>query len=155
MTTPCASPNADDLRDRLQAQVSERYTIERQLGEGGSAIVYLARDVRYDREVAIKVLRPDLGLPMGATRFNLEIRLLAGLQHPNVLPLLDSGEAGGMSYYVSPYMEGESLRQRLKREGRLSVGDSVGIAIDIAAALEHAHRRGVIHRDVKPENILL
>lgn len=132
-----------------------RYTIVRQAGAGGMATVYLARDHRHDRDVAIKILHPDLSVTLGADRFLAEIRTTARLQHPHLLPLLDSGEAGGQLFYVMPYVAGESLRRRLDQEGMLPVDDAVRIACEVAAALDHAHRHGVIHRDVKPENILL
>jgi serine/threonine protein kinase len=137
------------------AALADRYRLERDLGEGGMASVYLARDVRHDRNVAIKVLRPELAEAIGADRFLAEIRTTAGLNHPHILPLFDSGAADGSLFYVMPVVEGESLRQRLDRDGALSVGDAVRIASEVASALDHAHRRGVIHRDVKPENILL
>ncbi|MBU6365513.1 MAG: protein kinase [Gemmatimonadetes bacterium] len=131
------------------------YELGRELGRGGMAIVYLARDRKHRRDVAIKVLLPEVGASLGTERFLAEIRLTASLQHPNVLPLFDSGSAGGVPYYVMPYVRGESLRARLARDGRLPVDEAVAIARGIAAALEHAHRQGVVHRDVKPENVLL
>src|SRR5687768_4161825 len=119
------------------------------------ATVYLARDLRHDRDVAIKVLHPDLGAALGANRFLAEIRMTARLQHPHVLPLLDSGEADGLLYYVMPFVMGETLRQRLERDRQLPIDEAVGIASEVADALGHAHGLGVIHRDVKPENILI
>ncbi|HEY8197921.1 MAG TPA: protein kinase [Gemmatimonadales bacterium] len=145
----------EPLADRLNAALAGRYTIERQLGQGGMAIVFLAQDVRHDRRVALKVLRPELAAAIGAERFLREIRLTANLQHPHILPLHDSGEAGGFLFYVMPYVEGESLRDWLNRERQLPVEDATRIATHVAAALSYAHKQGVIHRDIKPENILL
>jgi serine/threonine-protein kinase len=142
-------------RDELQAALAGRYTIERELGHGGMAVVYLARDLRHDRPVALKVLRAELAAAVGAERFLREIHIAAALQHPNILPLHDSGDAGGLFYYVMPYVEGESLRDRLTREGPLPLADALTIAAETADALEYAHSHGVVHRDVKPENILL
>jgi len=140
---------------RLAAALSGRYTLERELGEGGMATVYLAHDVKHDRRVAIKVLRPELAAIVGAERFLAEIRTTANLHHPHILPLFDSGEADSFLYYVMPYVQGESLRHRLDREKQLPVADAVHIAKAVAGALDHAHRQGVIHRDIKPANILL
>jgi tetratricopeptide (TPR) repeat protein len=133
----------------------DRYAVERELGSGGMATVYLARDLKHDRLVAIKVLRPDLAASLGADRFLQEIRVTAQLSNPHILPLLDSGESDGVLYYVMPFVEDESLRELLKREGALSIERALDIARDVAVALEHAHRAGVVHRDIKPENILL
>src|SRR2546427_96356 len=144
-----------DLLERVRASLAGRYTIERELGRGGVATVYLARDLKYDRPVALKVLRPELAAVLGAERFLREIRLTAQLQHPHILTLIDSGEADGFLYYVMPYVEGESLRQRLEREGQLPLDDALSITRAIASALDFAHGRGVIHRDIKPENIML
>src|SRR3954470_2622098 len=119
------------------------------------ATVYLARDLKHDRLGAVKLLRPDLAVVLGAERFLREIRLTAQLQHPHILPLLDSGEAAGFLYYVMPYIEGESLRERLSRDGQLSLDEALRVTRAVAQALDYAHRRGVIHRDIKPENILL
>jgi serine/threonine-protein kinase len=141
--------------DLLSATLADRYRIERELGSGGMATVYLAHDFKHHRKVAVKVLRPELGAVLGAERFLSEIRVTANLQHPNLLPLFDSGETGGLLYYVMPYIEGETLRARLDRETQLPVDDTIRIATLIAGALDHAHARGVIHRDLKPENILL
>jgi eukaryotic-like serine/threonine-protein kinase len=135
--------------------LADRYHIERELGQGGMATVYLARDLRHERQVAIKVLRPDLAAVIGAERFLREIKTIAHLQHPHILGLIDSGEVGGTAYYVMPFVDGESLRDRLRREKQLPVADAVRIATEIAAALGYAHRHGVIHRDIKPENVLL
>ena len=143
------------LADRFQNLLKDRYVIERELGRGGMAVVFLAHDVRHDRYVAIKVLRADIGDASGAERFQREIRLLARLQHPHILPLYDSGTTGETSYFVSPYIEGETLRARLKREQQLSIDEAVRLAIEVADALDFAHARGVIHRDIKPANILL
>jgi Tol biopolymer transport system component len=135
--------------------LADRYRIERELGQGGMATVYLARDLRHERQVAIKVLRPDLAAVIGAERFLREIKTIAHLQHPHILGLIDSGEVGGTAYYVMPFVDGESLRDRLRREKQLPVADAVRIATEVAAALGYAHRHGVIHRDIKPENVLL
>ncbi len=141
--------------DALAAALSDRYRIERELGAGGMATVYLAHDLKHDRQVALKVLRQELAAAMGAERFHREIQIAAKLQHPNILPLLDSGEAGGFLYYVMPFVEGQSLRERLAREGALPVGDAVRILRDVVDALTEAHAHGVVHRDIKPENIML
>ena len=140
---------------RLQKALAERYRIERELGAGGMASVYLAHDIRHDRDVAIKVLHPELGATLGGDRFLTEIRTTARLQHPHILPLLDSGDAGGLLFYVMPVVTGESLRDRLTRERQLPIPEAVRIAREVASALDYAHRHGVIHRDIKPENILL
>ncbi|MGH9886416.1 MAG: protein kinase domain-containing protein, partial [bacterium] len=140
---------------RLTSALSPRYDVDRELGRGGMATVYLARDTRHDRHVAVKVLDPELAASVGADRFLAEIRLTAQLHHPNILQLFDSGEADGLLYYVMPYISGETLRARLTRERQLPVADAVRIATSIANALEYAHKAGVIHRDLKPENILL
>ena len=140
---------------RLAAALADRYRIERELGAGGMATVYLARDLKHDRRVAVKVLHADLSAVLGPERFHKEIELTAGLQHPHILPLFDSGSAEGLLYYVMPHVEGETLRARLTRETQLPVADAVRIASEVADALEYAHRHGVIHRDIKPENILL
>jgi eukaryotic-like serine/threonine-protein kinase len=145
----------DPLIEQLGGALSERYRIERELGTGGMATVYLAHDLRHDRKVALKVLRPDLAAVIGPERFLSEIRTTANLQHPHILPLHDSGSADGRVFYVMPFVEGESLRDRLDREKQLPVADAVRIATEVADALDYAHRHDVIHRDVKPENILL
>jgi len=141
--------------DALQGTIAERYHIEREIGSGGMAIVYLARDLRHHRAVAVKVLKPQLSAALGIERFLSEIKVTANLQHPNLLPLFDSGEAGGRLFYVMPYIAGESLRARLEREGQLPIDEAVRIASAVASALDYAHRQGVIHRDLKPENILM
>jgi eukaryotic-like serine/threonine-protein kinase len=141
--------------DRLAAALADRYRIERELGAGGMATVYLAEDGRHHRRVAIKVLHPELSAVLGPDRFLKEIELTANLQHPHILPLFDSGAVDGLLYYVMPFVEGETLRSRLTREHQLPIAESVRIAIDVAGALEYAHKRGVVHRDIKPENILL
>jgi Tol biopolymer transport system component len=143
------------LGERLAQSLSGRYSIEREVGEGGMATVFLARDVRHDRQVAIKVLREDVAQRMGAERFLREIRTTATLSHPHIVPLHDSGDADGIVYYVMPFVDGESLQSRLDREGQLPVAEAIRIARDIAGALDYAHRHGVVHRDVKPANILL
>ena len=140
---------------RLTAALSDRYRIERELGEGGMATVYLAADLKHDRQVAIKVLRPELAAVIGADRFLSEIKTTANLQHPHILPLFDSGEADSFLFYVMPYVQGETVRDRISREKQLPVADAVRIATEVAGALDYAHRHGVIHRDIKPENILL
>ena len=140
---------------RLQGLLADRYRIERELGQGGMATVYLAQDLRHDRKVAIKVLRPELAAVIGAERFLREIKTIATLQHPHILGLIDSGEVSGTAWYVMPFVEGESLRDRLRREHQLPIADALRVAGDVAAALDYAHRHGVIHRDIKPENILL
>ena len=151
-----------DVSESLTTALADRYRIERQLGEGGMATVYLAEDLKHDRKVALKVLRPELAAVLGADRFLQEIKTTAQLQHPNILPLYDSGrtaaaDGGGMEflYYVMPYIQGETLRDKLDREQQLGIDDAVRIATEVADALQHAHEQGVIHRDIKPENILL
>ena len=146
---------SEDPTARLNAALEGRYRIERMLGEGGMATVYLADDLKHDRKVALKVLKPELGAIVGAERFLGEIKVTATLQHPNILPLFDSGEADKLLFYVMPHVEGESLRERLDREKQLPVDEAVKIVTDVAEALDHAHRKGVIHRDIKPANILL
>ena len=139
----------------LASALAARYSIERELGRGGMATVYLAEDRKHHRKVAVKALRRDLALQLGAERFLREIGIAALLTHPHILPLIDSGEAAGLLYYVMPYVSGESLRQRLMREQRLSLRDALRMARDVGAALDYAHRQGFVHRDIKPENILL
>jgi tRNA A-37 threonylcarbamoyl transferase component Bud32 len=145
----------DDLASPLAAALADRYRLGRQLGQGGMAAVYVADDLKHDRKVAIKILRPEVAAAIGAERFVREIRTSAGLQHPHILGLIDSGEANGTAYYVMPLVEGESLRDRLRREKQLPIVDAVRITSEVASALDYAHRRGIIHRDIKPENILL
>ena len=140
---------------RLNAALEGRYAIERELGEGGMATVYLADDLKHNRKVALKVLKPELAAVVGAERFLAEIEVTANLQHPHILPLFDSGEADGFLFYVMPYVEGDTLKDRLDREHQLPVGDAVQIATDMAEALDYAYRQGVIHRDIKPGNVLL
>jgi serine/threonine protein kinase/Tol biopolymer transport system component len=144
-----------DVLPRLTEALSDRYRLERELGQGGMATVYLAQDLKHDRRVAVKVLRPELAAVIGADRFLSEIKTTANLQHPHILPLFDSGEADGFLFYVMPYVEGETVRDRMTREKQLPVADAVRITTEVAAALDYAHRHGVIHRDIKPENILL
>ena len=139
----------------LADALSKHYRIERRLGAGGMATVYLAEDLRHRRQVAIKLLRPELAAIIGGERFLSEIRTTAKLQHPHILPLFDSGDAAGLLYYVMPYVEGESLRDRLEREKQLPIADTIRIASEVASALDYAHRHDIIHRDIKPENILL
>ena len=140
---------------RLSAALADRYAIDREIGVGGMATVYLAEDVRHHRKVAIKVLHPELSAMLGPDRFLKEIELTANLQHPHILPLFDSGNADGHLYYVMPYVEGETLRRKLEREQQLPIADALRISTEVADALEYAHKRGVVHRDIKPENILL
>ena len=162
-----------DVPETLRRALADRYRLDRELGQGGMATVYLATDLRHQRSVAIKVLRPELAAVLGGERFLREIRITAKLQHPHILPLLDSGEAGGVPegaagltpdgrrltaqflYYVMPYVEGESLRERLTREGQLPLEDALALTRQIASALDCAHQQGIVHRDIKPENILL
>jgi len=143
-----------DLLERLTSALGDRYAIESEIGRGGMAVVFLAEDLKHHRKVALKILHPELTATLGAERFLHEIEIVAGLQHPHILPLYDSGEADGLLYYVMPYVEGESLRQRLDREKQLPLGDSLRIAREVASALDHAHARGIVHRDVKPANVL-
>src|SRR3989441_5963389 len=139
----------------LNAALTDRYIIDQELGRGGMALVYLARDVKHERFVALKTLRPEIAIALGRERFLREIKLAARLQHPNILPVYDSGDAGGTLYYVMPYVEGESLRDRLDREPQLPVDDALQIAREVAEALSYAHEHDVVHRDIKPENIML
>ena len=144
-----------DQLGRITIALSDRYRIERELGAGGMATVYLAEDLKHNRMVAVKVLKPELAVAIGADRFLAEIKTTANLQHPHILSLHDSGEINGTVFYVMPYVDGESLRDRLDREKQLPVDDALRIAGEVADALQYAHERGVIHRDIKPENILL
>lgn len=143
------------MSDRLGTALADRYRIDRELGAGGMATVYLAEDIKHHRKVAVKVLHPELAAALGSERFLREIETTAGLRHPHILPLYDSGEADGFLYYVMPFVEGESLRDRLLREKQLPIDDALQIAREVSDALSYAHSRGVIHRDIKPENILL
>ncbi|HEY6061696.1 MAG TPA: serine/threonine-protein kinase, partial [Gemmatimonadales bacterium] len=140
---------------RLAAALADRYRIERELGAGGMATVYLAQDLKHDRKVAIKVLRQELAASLGADRFLQEVHIAAQLQHPNILTLIDSGAADGFLFYVMPYVEGETLRAKLTRDGEFPVADAVRILREVADALAYAHAHGLVHRDVKPENIML
>jgi eukaryotic-like serine/threonine-protein kinase len=143
-----------ELQYRLETGLTGRYTLERELGEGGMAIVFLARDLRHDRKVALKVLRPEISAEIGAERFLREIKMAAGLTHPHILPVYDSGQADGLLFYVMPNMEGRSLRERLDTEKQIALEEALRITREVATALDYAHRKGVIHRDIKPENIL-
>ena len=144
-----------EITSRLSTALADRYKIERHLGEGGMATVYLAEDLKHKRKVAVKVLRPDLAAALGPERFLREIEIAANLTHPHIVPLYDSGEADGFLYYVLPYIEGESLRERLNREKQLPIEEGLRIACEVAAALSYAHSVGLVHRDIKPENVLL
>ncbi|MEP6689199.1 MAG: serine/threonine-protein kinase, partial [Gemmatimonadales bacterium] len=144
-----------DASAPFAAALADRYRVERELGRGGMATVYLAHDLRHDRPVALKVLRPELAASLGPDRFLQEIRIAARLHHPHILAVHDSGEAAGRLWYTMPYVEGQSLRQRMAQEGQLSLDQAVGIATQVLGALGYAHAHGVIHRDIKPENILL
>ncbi len=152
---PEAAGEMRDPHEVLNAELSEQYALEDELGRGGMASVFLAHDRKHDRRVAIKVIHPELLQGTGPRRFEQEIRITAGLRHPHILPLLDSGVAGELLFYVTPYVEGETLQDRLRRDGRLPIDEAVLIAADVAAALEHAHRQEIVHRDIKPANILL
>src|SRR5213594_705175 len=143
------------LVSRLHQALAGRYTIERELGRGGMASVYLARDLKHDRRVALKVLHSELAATVGPERFQREIRLAARLQHPHILTVLDSGEAAGQLWFTMPYVEGESLRSRIQRERQLPLDAALQIAREAGRALDYAHQHGVVHRDIKPENILL
>src|SRR5436190_7462638 len=147
--------NPKEHFERLRAALGAHYRIRSALGDGVMAIVYLAEDLKHDRRVAVKVLRPDLAATLGSERFLREIRIAALLAHPHILPLHDSGEANGFLYYVMPYVEGESLRSRLNRTGKLPLDEALYLARGIAGALDYAHRQRVVHRDIKPENIML
>ncbi len=141
--------------ERLKTALSDRYAIEEEIGAGGMATVYLAKDLKHQRNVAVKVLRPELAAALGPERFIREIEIAANLTHPHIVPLYDSGEADGFLYYVLPYIEGESLRAKLAREGELPIADAVRILRDVVDALSDAHEHGVVHRDIKPDNVLL
>src|SRR5213594_3539462 len=144
-----------DLLDSLRDALADRYAVERELGRGGMATVFLAEDRKHHRAVAIKVLHADLTAALRAERFLREIEIAARLQHPHILPLYDSVSAAGFLYYVMPYVEGESLRDRLNREKQLALEDALRIATEVAGALAYAHSHGIVHRDIKPENIML
>jgi serine/threonine protein kinase len=150
-----------DVRQMLQEGLADRYTVERELGRGGMAAVFLARDLRHDRLVALKVLHPELAMSIGTDRFAREIRFAARLQHPHILPVHDSGDLPGtggrptLLWFSMPYVDGESLRERLNRDRQLPLADAIRITRQVSDALEYAHRQGLIHRDIKPENILL
>ena len=147
--------NSNTPSASLVTSLADRYRIERELGQGGMATVYLAEDLKHGRRVAIKVLHPESSAVIGGERFLAEIKVTANLQHPHILGLIDSGEASGLLYYVMPYVSGESLRDRLNRDKQLPIDDAIRLAREVASALESAHRQGVVHRDIKPENILL
>ncbi len=155
MKRPMREDGVEDSLDRLPTTIADRYTIQRKIGSGGMASVYSAEDRKHDRQVAVKVLRPDLSATLGPKRFLHEIRIAAQLNHPHILGLYDSGDADGFLYYVMPYVEGESLRVKIKREKQLSIDEAVVLTRQVASALDYAHEQGVIHRDIKPENILI
>ncbi|MEK6255130.1 MAG: serine/threonine protein kinase, partial [Gemmatimonadales bacterium] len=144
-----------DVLERLKSALANRYAVESEVGRGGMATVYLAEDLKHGRQVAIKVLHPELASALGPERFLREIQITARLQHPNILVLLDSGEADGLLYYVMPYVEGESLRELLERDTQLPLDEALRITREVADGLDYAHGQGVIHRDIKPANILL
>ena len=146
---------AIDLLGRLQSGLGDRYQLDREVGRGAMATVFLAHDVKHEREVALKVLRPELAINLGAERFLREIKLIAQLQHPHILPLYDSGECNGLLYYVSPYVGSENLRDRMHRDLQMPVHDALRLVREVADALAYAHQHGIVHRDIKPENILL
>ena len=144
-----------EITSRLSTALADRYKLERELGSGGMATVYLAEDLKHKRKVAVKVLRPELAATLGPERFVQEITTTANLQHPHILPLFDSGEADSFLYYVMPFIDGETLRDKLNRETQLGIDEAVKITTEVADALHYAHGEGVIHRDIKPENILI
>ncbi|HEY2067309.1 MAG TPA: serine/threonine-protein kinase, partial [Gemmatimonadaceae bacterium] len=141
--------------EELNVALPDRYRVVREIGRGGMAIVYLAADVPHSRDVAVKVLSPELGGVIDAERFKREIQIAARLSHPNILPAYDSGSANGLLYYVMPFVEGESLRARLDRESQMRIEEAVALVCEVADALAYAHAQGVVHRDIKPENILI
>jgi len=153
--SPTPPPSADALRERLQASLGHTYTLERELGGGGMSRVFLAQETEFGRAIVVKLLPPDAAETLSAERFKREIAVAAKLQHPHIVPLLSAGEMGGLPYYTMPYVEGESLRARLMREGELPIGETVGILREVARALAYAHERGVVHRDIKPDNVML
>jgi serine/threonine-protein kinase len=144
-----------DQLQHLKNALADRYSVERELGSGGMAVVYLAEDLKHRRKVAVKVLRPEIADVIGPERFLREIEIAARLQHPHILPLYDSGSTGDLLYYVMPYVEGESLSERLARDGSLAPDEAMQIACEVASALDYAHRQGIVHRDIKPENIMV
>ncbi len=144
-----------DIPTQLAAALVDRYSLERELGQGGMATVYLAEDLKHHRKVALKVLRPELAATLGPERFFREIEVAAKLQHPHILPLHDSGEAQGFLYYVMPFVDGQNLRGRLTRQGELPIHQAVKLLAEVADALAYAHAQGVVHRDIKPDNVLL
>ena len=144
-----------EVPTRLAAALADRYVMERELGQGGMATVYLAEDLKHHRKVALKVLRPELAATIGPERFFREIEVAARLQHPHILPLHDSGEAQGFLFYVMPFIEGHNLRNRLSRQGELPIHEAVKLLAEVADALAYAHAQGVVHRDIKPDNVLL
>jgi len=144
-----------DRMEEIKAALKGRYDIERELGRGGMATVYLANDPKHQRQVAVKVLLPDLATALGPDRFLREIRIAANLNHPHILALFDSGEADGFLYYVMPYIEGKTLRDRIDKEGELPLREAVRIIREVADALAFAHSHGVVHRDIKPDNVML
>lgn len=145
----------NELLERFKAAVADRYAVQQEIGHGGMAVVYLAHDLRHDRDVAVKCLLPDLAATLGSTRFLQEIRVTANLQHPHILPLYNSGEADDLLYYVMPYVNGETLRQRLNRADPIGLDEALAITRQVTSALDYAHRHGVLHRDIKPENIMI
>lgn len=145
----------NEVFERLKTALAGTYTVERSIGEGGMAFIFLATDIKHDRSVAIKVLRPELTASLGAERFLNEIQITAGLQHPHILPLYDSGEVDGLLYYVMPLVEGETLAEYIAREKQLSIDEAIQIAREVAEALGHAHSHGLIHRDIKPDNVMM
>src|SRR5438445_2682382 len=153
--TRASQATVAELLTRLRLALVDRYTLERELGAGGMATVYLAQDLKHDREVALKVLRPDLAAVLGGERFLQEIRISAKLDHPHILTLIDSGAIDGFLYYVLPFVRGESLRDKLNREQQLDIAEALAITKQVASALDYAHRHGIVHRDIKPENILI
>ena len=141
--------------ERLNEALGERYVIERELGAGGMATVYLAEDVKHHRHVAIKVFRPELASMLGGDRFLREIEIIARIEHPHILTLIDSGGADGLLYFVMPYISGESLRTRLTKEEKLPIADVIRLMRDVADGLAEAHRHGLVHRDIKPDNVMM
>src|SRR5262245_55473827 len=154
-STDVAAGSMSSLLDELSSALPERYRVDRQIGQGGMATVFVAEDTRYGRKVAVKLLNPDLASALGAERFEREIQVLGKLNHPHILPVLDSGESNGLLYYVMPFVEGQSLRDRLNQEGQLPIDEAIAMTCDVADALSHAHSHGIIHRDIKPENVLI